>query len=195
MLAQTQGGSLLQGDVTAVSVRGALATGTARFGVDRIIAGGFGNLSLLVDGLLTFDGDVSLSMAQSLRLYAGSYALGDAAASNATVSLAAPYVRLAGVAHTARDYYSRPTVLRASGPSQQATAALFRVDADLIDIRDDVGFGARGTDSFNKALIDRRGFALVDLDSRGDLRLLAGNSSRVSVAAPRHGSPAPATSC
>ncbi|WND53992.1 filamentous hemagglutinin family protein [Rhodopseudomonas palustris] len=176
VLAQTQGGSLLQGDVTAVSVRGALATGTARFGVDRIIAGGFGNLSLLVDGLLTFDGDVSLSMAQSLRLYAGSYALGDAAASNATVSLAAPYVRLAGVAHTARDYYSRPTVLRASGPSQQATAALFRVDADLIDIRDDVGFGARGTDSFNKALIDRRGFALVDLDSRGDLRLLAGNS-------------------
>ena len=59
-------------------------------------AGGFGNLSLLVNGILSFDGDVALSASQSLRFYAGSYAVTDRAMAGTAVSLSAPHLRLAG---------------------------------------------------------------------------------------------------
>ncbi len=51
------------------AVKASLVTGTARLGVDRVKAGGFDSLSLLVDGVLSFDGNVSLAMRQSLQLY------------------------------------------------------------------------------------------------------------------------------
>ncbi|NVO17593.1 MAG: filamentous hemagglutinin family protein [Rhodoplanes sp.] len=174
VLAQVQGDSLLPQGVTAATVAGRLATGTARLGVDHIAAGGFDTLSLLVDGVLSFDGNVSLAMRQSLRLYAGTYAHGADTAAGATVSLAAPHVLLAGVTRVVRDHYKLPRVGWADGPSQQASDGVFRVTADLIDIRDRVGFGASGSDAFTGATIDRRGFALVDLVSRGDIRLLGG---------------------
>ncbi|SEH32920.1 filamentous haemagglutinin family protein [Magnetospirillum fulvum] len=174
ILAQTQGDSLLPEDIDAASAPDLLKSGTARLGVDRIAAGGFDNLSLLVDGPLSFDGNVSLNLGQSLRLYTAAFALADGAASGSRVSLAAPYVRLAGVTRLARDHYTLPTVGWVNGASQQHTDALFRVDADLIDIRDTVGFGARGTDRATNLILDRRGFATVDLASTGDLRLLRG---------------------
>ncbi|XHR27958.1 MAG: filamentous hemagglutinin family protein [Chthoniobacteraceae bacterium] len=174
ILTQTQGESLLSEGVTAQTVESELASGTARYSVEQIQAGGFGNLSLLVNGLLSFDGNISLNMSQSLQLYAGSYALSENAASDSTVSLSAPYVRLAGVTRYARDYYTMPSVDWTDGISQQLTEALFKVYADLIDIRDTVGFGARGTNNATGLKVDRRGFATVDLTSTGDLRLLSG---------------------
>jgi filamentous hemagglutinin family protein len=174
VLAQEQGESLSPDDVSAEEVGSSLKNGTARIGVDRIEAGGFDNLALLVDGSLSFDGNVSLSMGQSLRLYAGAYALSEASVSDAVVSLAAPYVRLAGATRGGRDFYTLPTIGWKDGPSQQATDAVFKVEADLVEIRDRVGFGVRGADILNGGTIDRRGFDLVDLTSHDDLRFLGG---------------------
>ena len=60
-----------------------------RLSARQFEAGGFGNLSLLVNGILSFDGDVALAASQSLRFYAGSYSVTDRAAAG-TVSLSAP---------------------------------------------------------------------------------------------------------
>jgi filamentous hemagglutinin family protein len=178
VIAQQQGDSLLSDDVTASTVRSGLKTGTARLGVDGLTAGGFGNLSLLVGGSLSFDGDVSLALGQSLQLYASTFGLSDAAAEDANVSLSAPYVRLAGVTRIGGDTYVLPRLDWAdsisSDISRQATAATFRVDAGLIDVRDTVGFGVSGPDPLSADRFDRRGFATVDLSSTGDLRFLRG---------------------
>ena len=45
--------------------------------------------------ILSFDGDVALSASQSLRFYAGSYAVTDRAMAGTAVSLSAPHLRLA----------------------------------------------------------------------------------------------------
>ncbi|NNC27427.1 hypothetical protein HKX42_11135, partial [Salinisphaera sp. USBA-960] len=60
-------------------------------------------------------------------------------------------------------------------PTQRATDAVFGVTADLIEIRDRVVFGVRQTIDIDTSryTVDRRGFALVDLVSRGDIRTLA----------------------
>ncbi|MGO4714356.1 filamentous hemagglutinin family protein [Bradyrhizobium sp. 2TAF24] len=178
LLTQTQGNSGLAADATAQSVRATLVPGMARLGVDRITAGGFSSLSLLVDGPLSFDGNVALNLGQSLRLYAGAFGLADGAASDATVVLTAPYLRLAGVIRTARDGQILPSVKWGSGPSRQATSAVFQAHASQIDIRDRVGFGVRGIDQATGAEVDRLGFSLVDLTSTGDLRLLGGAIGR-----------------
>ncbi len=172
VLSQQQGASLLPEGLDAATALDLLKTGTARLGADRIGAGGFGNLSLLVDGLLSFDGNVSLNLGQSTRLYAAAFALAEGAASDSRVSLAAPYVRLAGVTRYARDPYVSPIIGWPNGISQQQSGALFGVHADLIDVRDTVGFGARGIDLSTRLTVDWRGFSAVDLASTGNLRLL-----------------------
>jgi filamentous hemagglutinin family protein len=180
IIADIQGNSPLAGMPSMGQVKAGLVTGTARLGVDRIRVGGFDNLSLLVDGPLSFDGNVTLAMNQSLRFYAGTFALGEGAGASSQVSLSAPYVRLAGVIRLGGDSVTFPAVTWGSGPSQQSSDAVFSVTADLIDLRDRVGFGARkDIDTKTSAYtVDRRGFALVDLTSRGDIRLLAGTPAR-----------------
>jgi hypothetical protein len=181
IIANVQGNSAIA-DTTSISeVKAGLVTGTARLGADRIKAGGFDNLSLLADGPLSFDGNVTLAMNQSLRLYAGTFALSERADANARVSLSAPYVRLAGVTRIQQNPDTTlPAVTWGSGPSQQASDAVFSVFADLIDIRDRVGFGTHKEIDARTSVytVDRRGFALVDLTSRGDIRLLGGTSGR-----------------
>lgn len=176
-IADIQGNSPLAGAVSMTQVKAGLITGTARLGVDRIHSGGFDNLSLLIDGVLSFDGNVRLAMKQSLRLYAGAFALGEGAGPGAQVSLSAPYVRLAGVIRPGRDQFTLPAVRWADGyghPTQQASDAVFSVAADLIDLRDRVVFGVRQDIDTKTSFytVDRRGFALLDLTSRGDIRVL-----------------------
>ncbi|WP_176801100.1 filamentous hemagglutinin family protein [Variovorax sp. EL159] len=180
VVAQTQGDSALASAGGLSDAKNRLVTGTARIGVDRIGAGGFGNLSMLVDGPLSFDGDVALAMNQSLRLYAGTYAHGENAAAASKVSLSAPYVRLAGT--TRRATQDGTTMTRAhwaNGPSQQPRGGSFSVLADLIDLRDDVGFGTHADVNLRPSgyTVDRRGFDAVDLTSRGDFRVLGGVST------------------
>ncbi|MGO4686296.1 beta strand repeat-containing protein, partial [Hyphomicrobium sp. 2TAF46] len=177
ILADVQGDSSIANATSTAEAKAGLVTGTARLGVDRIQQGGFGNLSLLVDGALSFDGNVALAMKQSLRLYAGAFGLGESAGSHTQVSLSAPYVRLAGVTRIGRDRHTLSAVRwggRYGGPTQQATDALFSVAADLIDLRDSVVFGVRQDIDTKTSFytVDRRGFALVDLTSRGDIRVL-----------------------
>ncbi|MDF3833299.1 filamentous hemagglutinin family protein [Cupriavidus basilensis] len=177
VLAQVQGDSAAMAVANPTQAKQVLHTGTARLGVDRIEAGGFDNLSLLVDGPLSFDGNVALHMNQSLRMYTGTYAHGENAVPGTTVSLSAPYVRLAGATRrVTMDGMTMPSAHWFNSPSRQSGDGTFSVLADLIDIRDEVGFG-----TFNEVnqviardTVDRRGFASVELTSRGDIRLLHG---------------------
>ena len=157
----------------------ALGYGTGRLAAQQVSAGGFGTLSLLVNGILSFDGDVTLSAAQSLRLTAGSFALSENAASTSVVSLNTSYLRLAGATRTAGDFQYVPTVTWRNGPSTRSSDAWFVATADLVEIRDRVGFGANGTVpllSGANLTMDRRGFGDVEVTSRGDLRLLGGKT-------------------
>jgi filamentous hemagglutinin family protein len=175
VVAQAQGDSPMAAAQTVSQARSILRTGTARVGVDRIEAGGFDNLSVLAHGPLAFDGDVSLHMAQSLRLYAGTYAHAENAAAGSNVSLSAPHVRLAGVTALPGDGNTLPQANWSNGPSLQAADGRFSVEADLIESRNVVGFGTHADIGLytSKYTVDRRGFANVELTSRGDIRFLA----------------------
>ncbi|WZB76254.1 hypothetical protein WJ972_10730 [Achromobacter insuavis] len=74
-----------------------------------------------------------------------------------------------------------PTVGWRDGPSARAGIGTFTASADLIDVRDRVGFGALGAIRMadgSTVQVDRRGFDQVRLDSRGDVRLLGGQTGR-----------------
>ncbi|MEW6644100.1 MAG: filamentous hemagglutinin family protein [Pseudomonadota bacterium] len=191
VIADIQGDSAIAGATSQSAARAGLVTGTARVGADRIRAGGFDNLSVLVDGVLSFDGNVSLGMRQSLRLYAGAFALTDAADAAARVSLSAPYVRLAGATRGGRDHYTLPAVRWEDGygkPSDTPSNAVFSVAADLIDVRDRVVFGVNQAIDIETSeyTVDRRGFALVDLLSRGDIRMLGASRLDTRLQTPRN---------
>ncbi|MDN2674794.1 filamentous hemagglutinin family protein [Janthinobacterium sp. SUN026] len=174
-------GSSLPNGSTPESAAGSLAYGHGRLAASQVKAGGFDNLSLLSNGLISFDGDVSLRLGQSLSLYSGAMALADGAARQSQVLLAAPYVRLAGVGNNSQnsvDSAVRPTVQ--GGVSTQDAAGVLRVEAaNVLELRDGVSVGAHAARS--KALadgIDRRAFDQTELVSQGDMRFLARSSSK-----------------
>lgn len=77
-----------------------------------------------------------------------------------------------------------PTVTWRNGASSRGSEASFFVSADHVDIRDRVGFGARGSVKMltgPDVVTDRRGFDAVEIFSRGDLRLLGGSRDAVST--------------
>ncbi|MBR8654986.1 filamentous hemagglutinin family protein [Achromobacter sp. Marseille-Q0513] len=156
--------------------------GAGRLSADQLAAGGFDNLSLLVNGILGFDGDVSLSARQSLRLYAGAYGLTERAAAGSAVRLATSHLRLAGATGDVTDSDAMYSVNWRKGASRRASDARFSAEADLIEVRDRAGFGGANGSIEQQAgpavTIDRRGFADVELYSRGDLRLLGGTAAR-----------------
>lgn len=178
VLSQTSAGSGLSAQLQPGQRDAALVYGSAGLGLDQIEAGGFDNLSLLSNGFLSFDGDVTLDMAQSLRTYAGVYALSDAAADTARVSLSAPHVLLANVStQPGGDGFATPYVRSgAAGTaiSARESNAVFAVSADLIEVRDRVGFGGSRTPTAVglAQAVDRRGFGAVDFSSAGDIRML-----------------------
>jgi filamentous hemagglutinin family protein len=182
MISQQQQGSGLAANLMPGQSDPALKVGAGRLSADQVSAGGFDNLSLLVNGLLSFDGDVSLATTQSMRIYAGAYDLSQSAATDSSVRLASSYLRLAGATGAAGDGQRMFSVNWRSGASTQTSAARFIAVGDLVEVRDRVGFGgANGTiqQSDNSSIsIDRRGFDQVDIVSRGDLRLLGGTSGR-----------------
>ena len=161
---------------TAEAAADSLEYGHARLGVDQISAGGFDNLALLTDGLLSFDGDVSLNMGQSLRLYTGAMALSDNAPVDSRINLSAPYLLLAGILDPlqAKDQYRHPVLT--TGMSLRDSQAIFKANANLIDVRGNVQFGnnSRVLPSAMVNAVDRRGFDDVHLISEGDLRFLEG---------------------
>ncbi|GLZ23986.1 hypothetical protein Pstu01_06560 [Stutzerimonas stutzeri] len=181
VLSQRQGESELVAGSDAGEAADRLVYGHGRLGVDQVEAGGFDSLTLASDGLLSFDGDVALSMGQSLNLYARVLGLTDEAPDDTRVELVAPYVRLAGYGgSTSREgSYIHPTVQggQAAGISSQAPAGSLQVHAgQLLELRDILNVGVRGGTAVTEglpALVDRRGFDDMELVSGGDLRFLA----------------------
>ncbi|HEY1411772.1 MAG TPA: hypothetical protein VGF36_06505, partial [Rhodopila sp.] len=178
IVSQVQGADTLSADLQPGELRDEMRYGTARVSVDRIQAGGFDNLALLSNGVLSFDGDVTLKLGQGLQLYAGSLALAETSAADARVDLSAPYVRLAGPTNLTpkTDYFMHFTVL--GGSSRQASQARLHIAGDLIDVRDSVTLGAHGDLKGLKGVpggiahYDWRGFDEAELVSSGDMRFL-----------------------
>ena len=164
----------------ASDLAGAARSGAAsvrRLSARQFEAGGFGNLSLLVNGILSFDGDVALAASQSLRLCRQLFR--DRPRGGGTASACPRHTRLAGAARAGDGV--TPTVTWRDGASARPGVGSFTADADLIDIRDRVGFGARGAVPLlagAPVTVDRRGFDQVSLNSRGDVRLLGGQAGR-----------------
>ncbi|QBZ89574.1 filamentous hemagglutinin N-terminal domain-containing protein [Pseudomonas viciae] len=157
-----------------------LVYGHGRLGVDQVQSGGFDSLALLSNGLLSADGDVSLSLGQSLSLYARSFGPSANAPANTRVQLNASHVLLSGpaAARPNMDGYTRPAV-EGGGVSLLANKAVFSVNADLLDVQGSVIFSGKGTlrqADGTTVELERAGFDRVQLSSRGDLRFLAGFS-------------------
>ncbi|VVN32602.1 filamentous haemagglutinin family protein [Pseudomonas fluorescens] len=154
-----------------------LRYGQTRLSADGLMAGGFDNLSLLSNGLLSFDGDVNLHMNQSLNLYAGALSLAENSSDAARIDLRAPYLRLSGVG----TYFEAPTMTRPRvtlNPTNRLSQASFNASANLLDVGNGLSFGTQGAilqQQGPAVAYSRRAFGLVSLDSSGDLRFLAPN--------------------
>ncbi|WP_052494637.1 filamentous haemagglutinin family protein [Cupriavidus basilensis] len=175
VLAQTQGATALAAGLRPGARDAALAYGAGRIGVDRIGAGGFDNVALLANGMISFDGNVNLALGQSLRLTTSAIALAEHAAAGSQVSLAAPYVRLAGTTRVAPDFYYMPNPARstASVPLVSQGTRL-QVEADLLDLVGTTQIGVRGVIKRNadsSLAVERGAFDATTLRSRGDLRM------------------------
>ncbi|WP_232311093.1 filamentous haemagglutinin family protein [Herbaspirillum autotrophicum] len=175
VLSQGKPASALSAGSDAANVAGSLLYGHGELGADQIVAGGFDNLSLLSNGVISVDGNLSLRMGQSLNLYANALALSNAAAADTRVLLAAPYVRLSGVgAIGGADGKIRPTPL-SSVSTQMATGQLQVEAGAVLDLRDNLSIGVHSDSATAPglaSLVDRRAFDRVALRSQGDLRLL-----------------------
>lgn len=153
--------SLTQHAAQTADLPARLEYGHAALSVEQIEAGGFDHLALFGD--FRAQGDVNLRMDQSLRIHGmNERALGFAEGNSegSRLLLSAPYVRLAQGRwwQPAGEGTLRPVEARFDEGKQHR----FDVKANLIDLRD-VSWLA--------------GFDHVNLDSRGDIRLLAPGAS------------------
>ncbi|WP_432241015.1 filamentous haemagglutinin family protein [Herbaspirillum robiniae] len=176
VVSQSQTASAISAGSSAAQAAAGLTVGHAGMAVSQVTSGGFDNLALLSNGVISFDGNVDLALGQSLGLYANSLALTDAASAASRVTLAAPYVTLAGVTARGENLKIQPTVH--GGVSQQQEAGQLTINAGrLLELRDKLTIGAQlnaGTTTDKLAVaIDRRAFDQVNLASQGDLRFLA----------------------
>ena len=175
VLRQTHAPYAWQADATPESTASGLNYGEGSLGMDRVAAGGFGSLALLSQGMISFDGNLSLAMAQSLSLYSASMGLSENAPRDARINLAAPYLRLAGAVVRGKDWHTAPVVR--VGVSARATDATLRLSGKMIDVRDEVRMNVNGSVTLRplgSVTVDRRGFRDVVLDSAGDLRFERG---------------------
>ena len=186
IVSSIQGDSGLAADLQVGDSDPALRYGVAKLGADRVAAGGFDHLALLSNGLISFDGNLDLSLGQSLRLTASALALADHAdtATSAQVKLAAPYIRLAGTSRTQSDDHLMPNPVRGSGnggvgagklgvPNVDDHASL-TLHAALIDLSNTVNVGSNGVIAQNVAddlVVKRDAFGELALRSSGDIRM------------------------
>lgn len=156
----------------------ALVFGYAHIGVNQIASGGFANLSLFGGDAIAFDGNVNLSLAQSLTLSQGQISL-SAATPNAQVTLSAPYVFLDGFVGAGPNTEIGDIQYIAQGQSQTTAGGVLTINADQLDIQNAVGFGLHDTISEasgstpSTVIEDLPGFATVSLVSQGDITFLS----------------------
>ncbi|HHG5082502.1 TPA: filamentous hemagglutinin family protein [Pseudomonas aeruginosa] len=152
----------------------ALRYGQGRLAVEQVEAGGFDRLSLLSNGGISFAGDVSLALGQSLNLYSGSLSLALGAADDTAVSLRAPYVHLSGLG----SYYAvsgmrRPQILHSQLPETALSRARLQIAASgLLEQAGSLSLGMRGDIPGQSEYYQRLGFEQAILSSQGDLRFL-----------------------
>lgn len=174
-------GSVLGTDLKPGDAADGLRYGQTRLDATRLLAGGgFDHLGLLANGLMSFDGDVDMAAAQSLRLYAGAFSLAPGADAQTRVNLAASYVRLSGPGkYYATNGMLRPRVLFGDAPDVGEGAFTVRA-GNLLEVGNSLSFGTQGT--INRSVggvlaVARTGFDGVTLDSGGDMRFLAQNDN------------------
>jgi len=153
-----------------------LVYGRAALGASQVEQGGFDTLNLLVNGQLGFSEDVTLRLNNSLRLMSGSLGMTADARPTASVMLAAPYVLLGGATDTnAKEGYERPS--GSLPPALRTSESVLRVNAGLIDIRDNVKLDALTTNRSPSGQVvsyTGTGFPMAELYSQGDIRILGG---------------------
>jgi filamentous hemagglutinin family protein len=184
VIEQTYGGSGLAKEAVAGELHDTLVYGKARYGVDAIHAGGFDTASLLVNGLLSFDGNTDLHMGQALYLTASGIGLSATGARDSQVHFAAPYLRLSGSSARQGDNTIMPNPVFGSknisaangtlGVPFVADASALTLSGNFVDIVGEVGMGARGDIVLNAATprtVERDAFGNVRIESQGDLRL------------------------
>jgi len=184
-IAQTKQMSSLPANLKPGEADPSLNYTRARFSAEQVQAGGFDSLSLSSSDIISFEGDVSLHLDESLTLQRAVIAVADTTP-NARVTLAAPVVRLDG--SVARDLSSPQNGLF-SGLQNVASPALrndasLKVEADLIDFgatvffgvssRYDVAWAPGSTSQTISKPIEAPGFADIDFVSRGDIRFRGG---------------------
>jgi filamentous hemagglutinin family protein len=154
-----------------------LQFGQAQLSADAIAAGGFGALSFTARDAILFNGDVNLTAGQSIAFHEG--AIADTSATG-RVTISAPYVLLDGQTSLQDDLLNfYPTLWGVNEnwlPSTQQSTGVFAVNADLIDIADELRFGidspATGNNTGTPITYDYAGFGNVNLTSQGDVRFL-----------------------
>lgn len=174
--------SELAADLAPGQADEALRYGRTRLDAARLLAGGgFDHLGILSNGMMSFDGDVDVTVGQSLRLYAGAFSLAPEADAATRVNLAAQYVRLSGPgSYFITNGTTRPRVLY--GDAAEVGEGTFTVRAGgLLEVGNSLSFGTRAT--LNPSVgtpetVMRAGFDRVTLDSGGDLRFLAHNDDQ-----------------
>jgi filamentous hemagglutinin family protein len=178
-LVAQQGAPQLAADLKPGEADPALAYGRALLGADRITAGGFDNLALLSNGMLTLGDGLDLRLGQSLYLAARSTSLLEGSEEGARVRLAAPHVRLSSPSRLARDNYLMPYLTAPAWDDPGMVSVLddtqLRIDAGLLELQNRPTFGAYGKSQLlaNPEQLERNGFELLELRSQGDLRFLA----------------------
>ncbi|MBM0106348.1 filamentous hemagglutinin family protein [Steroidobacter sp. S1-65] len=177
-LVREQAPAVLAEDLKPGEADPALVYGHAQLAVDRVEAGGFDNLSLLVNGVLSIEGGVDLALGQSLRLAASNISLQEGSGEGSRVRLAAPYVRLANTTRSQRDNHimPRPTATGAlAGQPSIPEGTHLLIESSLLDVIEQLSFGTYGyaQPSAGSPLIERPAFDLVELRSQGDMRFLA----------------------
>lgn len=125
--------------------------------VEQIEQGGFDHLSLFGD--VRVSESLGLAMGGSLRLH-GSIGFAPGSAAQSTLSISAPYLRLAQA--TWRPISGENLKRPMASPLETGSGHRLQASAELIDVRD---------------VVNVAGFDQVALRSSGDLRLLAGSTS------------------
>ena len=178
-----QGPSDLPAGLAPGATDAALVYGHGRLGVDSVTRGGFDNLALLSAGGISLEDNASLRLGQSLSAY-GALMLANNARNDAHITLAAPYVRLAGITQSSALDVSRGRFGVIGTGDWLPSEAHFEVHAGLIDVRSSVRMsGVNGDipissdidapENLGSIRVERRGFGQTTLQSDGDLRFLS----------------------
>lgn len=189
--------SLLPSDIAPGTDASSLKFGQGTISAERINAGGFGALSLSSGDFILFDtraqsgGDISLALARSITLNAPYLVSGAEqvfsaglptqpfVSTSGSVTLAAPYIALTAPDVPNLDSANTGKIPGTSNPGGAPTSAVFIAEADQIDVQGPVHLGEGRTNFYDNILgyaTDRfaPGFAVTELISQGDIRLLSG---------------------